>query len=88
MDERLLPCPFCGNAKVELVHYSEIRHETECECYAENSDAWAVVCDASGTIGNYKPGCGATGGVGVNQAEAADLWNRRPDSATTSQEKT
>jgi hypothetical protein len=81
MDLKLEPCPFCGNTAVEVVHYSEIRHDDECECYAENSDAWAVNCDASGTsTEGYKSGCGATGGVGVNQAEAAELWNQRADS--------
>lgn len=78
MDSNLLPCPFCGNPKVALVPYNQVHHDDECECFTAHSDAWSVNCDASGTSSEgYAGGCGATGGVGLSEAQAAEIWNRR-----------
>lgn len=88
MDERLLPCPFCGSTKVDLVPYNQVHHDDECECYNGSCDSWAVNCDASGTSSEgYAGGCGATAGAGMTREQAIENWNRRAVSATCSGEQ-
>lgn len=66
--DKLLPCPFCGNADAPSVHTLRIGHR------GGHSFGW---CDT-----NYG-GCGARGAVALTEDAAAAAWNRRAPAAPT-----
>lgn len=64
MENKLLPCPFCGQTKTlifvpddDYMVYAAVNCRVECET----------------VLG----GCGATGGFRETEEEAIEAWNRR-----------
>lgn len=61
MENKLLPCPFCGQIKALI-------------CVPSDDNAtigWCVICD------HTESGCGAAGGFRETEEEAIEAWNRR-----------
>lgn len=68
MENKLLPCPFCGKTETpKCVNDFELG-------YIPRGDAtgyYCVICD------HLHGGCGAAGGFRESEDEAIKAWNRR-----------
>lgn len=75
LEEKLKPCPFCGNNKVHIATSSEMNNCSERGGYNESTmeeiPTVTVVCNVN------KGGCGATGGYSRIRKEAIKKWNAR-----------
>ena len=66
MTEKLKPCPFCGNDKINICRY---------ERTGESFSMYAAYCDYS------EGGCGAESGRRYSIDSVKEAWNRRKDDA-------
>lgn len=66
MENKLLPCPFCGKTNaLKFVNDFELIDNPHAAGYLR------IVCSSS------YGGCGAAGGFGETEDEAIKAWNRR-----------
>lgn len=70
---KLKPCPFCGNEKIAILTDNEVNGLDEFDSNYSENPYFLACCSA------YVNGCGATGGEGRTEQEAANKWNRRAD---------
>lgn len=76
-DERLLPCPHCGNStRAEVVEFDG----------EPPVPGYMVRCNARGWENDPAKGCGSTTGWAETPDDAIAAWNRRPSSAVVTEE--
>jgi Lar family restriction alleviation protein len=78
MTDKLLPCPFCGQAEpVAVFDENKAKRNGKSDSGYKSKPYYAVVCNVN------LNGCGASGGFKRTPQEAITAWNTRPSTQST-----